>query len=86
MANVGEIKRQAMLLANDLEGVTVLNQSIENDFNQLLAELDLIISGTSSDDLLAVPTGIKETISKLEQEKQLMMSAVIDIQGLAQRL
>lgn len=86
MVSVGEIKKGAMALAHDLEEIISINQKINRDYNQLLAELDPFLSGTSSEEVKSVSAGIKETLAKLEQEKANMMAAVMDIQYIANKL
>lgn len=84
--HIGEIKKGALALAHDLQEIIPINQKINRDYNQLLAELDPFLSGTSSEEVKSVSTGIKETLTKLEQEKANMMAAIIDIQYIANKL
>ncbi|HFU4458603.1 TPA: hypothetical protein ACGPAL_000144 [Streptococcus suis] len=86
MQSIGEIKKGILKLADDFQEIIPLNRDINQSYNQLLGDLSWLGEGSSSDEIKKVMDGISRANVELEQQKQNMLTAVMRMQSIANRL
>lgn len=86
MQSIGEIKKGILKLADDFQEIIPLNRDINQSCNQLLGDLSWLGEGSSSDEIKKVMDGISRANVELEQQKQNMLTAVMRMQNIANRL